>query len=194
MAQPELPPRPVTYSMGMSVDGFVVGPDGGFDWAVPDAELFASHLDELRGTGVQLMGRHLYETMLYWETADQEPGLDEAEREWTRLWNALPKVVFSTTLASVQGNARLAEAGLAEEVARLRAEPGEGSIAIGGARLAWQAAALDLIDVYRPTIHPVLLGGGVPYFPQEGRPVALRLVASRTFGSGVLDQRYRVER
>ena len=116
------------------------------------------------------MGRRLYETMLYWETADQDPSLDDAELEWTALWKPLPKVVFSTTLSAVQGNARLASGGLAEEIERLRAEPGEGDIAIGGATLAAEAAALGLIDEYRARVYPVLVGGGIPYFPQARAP------------------------
>ena len=186
--------RLVTYSMGVSLDGYIVGPDGGLDWTVPDAEVFQSHLDELRGVGVHLMGRRLYETMLYWETADQDPSLDAAELEWAALWNPLPKVVFSTTLSAVQGNARLASGGLAEEIERLRAEPGEGDIAIGGATLAAEAAALDLIDEYRPRVHPVLLGGGIPYFPQRERRVDLQLLGTRTFNSRVVYLRYRVTR
>ena len=103
--------------------------------------------------------------MLYWETADQDRSLDAAELEWAALWNPLPKVVFSTTLATVQGNARLLSGGLAEEIERLRAEPGEGDIAIGGAMLAAEAAALGLIDEYRAVAYPVLVGGGIPFFP-----------------------------
>lgn len=118
--------RKVTYSMGVSLDGYIVGPDGGFDWSGPDEEVFRLALDELRGVDVHLMGRRLYETMLYWETAEQEQSLDEVEREWTALWNPLPKVVFSSTLGEVRGNARLATGTVAEEIARLRAEPGEG--------------------------------------------------------------------
>ena len=79
--------------------------------------------------------------MLHWETADQDPSLDDAMLEWAALWKPLPKVVFSTTLRAVQGNARLASGGLAEEIERLRAEPAEGHIAIGGAALAAEAAA-----------------------------------------------------
>jgi dihydrofolate reductase len=140
------------------------------------------------------MGRRLYETMLYWETAEQEQSLDEAELEWTALWNPLPKVVFSTTLSEVQGNARLASGGLAEEIERLRAEAGKGEIAIGGATLAAGAAALDLIDEYRVMVYPVLVGGGIPFFPQHERRVDLQLVETRTFGSKVVYLHYRVAR
>ena len=187
--------RSVTYSMGVSLDGYIVGPDGDIIPAPPpDEELWRFVKDEIRGVGVHLMGRRLYETMLYWETADQVPPLDDAEREWAALWKPLPKMVFSTTLSAVQGTARLASAGLAEEIGRLRAEPGEGDIAIGGATLAAEAAALGLIDEYRARVYPVLVGGGTPYFPQHERRVDLELVETRTFSSSVVYLRYRVAR
>ena len=186
--------RSVTYSMNTSLDGYIVGPDGRFDWTAPDAEAFRFWIDEIREVGVHLMGRRLYETMLYWETAHEDRVLDEAELEWTALWNPLPKVVFSTTLSAVQGNARLASGGLAAEIGRLRAEPGDGEIAIGGATLADQAATLDLIDEYRVVVYPVLVGGGLPYFPRRERRVDLELVETRTFSSGIVYLRYRVAR
>jgi dihydrofolate reductase len=185
--------RSVTYSMGVSLDGYIVGPDGRFDWTAPDAEVFRFWIDEIRGVGVHLLGRRLYETMLYWETVDQA-SLDDAQLEWAALWNPLPKVVFSSTLSEVQGNARLASGGLAEEIERLRAEPGDGEIAIGGATLAVQVAALGLIDEYRLMVYPVLVGGGTPFFAQRERRVDLELVETRTFGSGVVYLRYRVTR
>jgi dihydrofolate reductase len=132
--------------------------------------------------------------MLYWEAADQDPSLDEAELEWAALWKPLPKVVFSTTLSEVQGNARLASGGVAEEIERLRAEPREGDIAIGGAMLAAEAAALGLIDEYQAMVYPVLVGGGVPFFPRQERRVDLELVETRTFTSNVVYLRYRVAR
>ena len=188
------PMRSVTYSMGISLDGYIVGPDGDFAWTAPDEEVFRFWIDDIRKVGVHLLGRRLYETMLYWETADEDPSLDDADREWTALWKPLPKVVFSTTLSEVQGNARLASGSLAEEIERLRAEPGEGEIAIGGATLAAEAAELDLIDEYRAMVYPVLVGGGTPFFPQRERRVDLELVETRTFGSKVVYLRYRVAR
>jgi dihydrofolate reductase len=186
--------RNVTYSMGMSLDGYIVGPDGGFNWTAPDDEVFRFAIDQIRQVGVHLMGRRLYEAMLYWETADEDPSLDDAMREWTALWKPLPKVVFSTTLTSVQGNARLVSGGLAAEIERLRAEPQAGDIAIGGATLAADAAALGLIDEYRPKIYPVLVGGGIPFFAQQQRRADLELVETRTFKSDVIYLRYRVTR
>lgn len=116
--------RSVTYAMNVSLDGYIVGPDGTFDWSAPDEQVFRFWIDETRELGVHLLGRRLYETMLYWESADQNASLDDSDREWTAIWKRLPKVVFSRTLSEVQGNARLASGGLAEEIERLRAEPG----------------------------------------------------------------------
>jgi dihydrofolate reductase len=180
--------------MNISADGYISGPDGSFNWSEPDPEVFRFWIDEIREVGVHLLGRRLYETMLYWETADQDRMLDDDELEWAALWNPLPKVVFSNTLSTVQGSARLASGGLAEEIEGLRAEPGEGDIAIGGATLAAEAAASDLIDEYRTIVYPVLVGGGVPYFPQRERRVDLELVETRTFSSGVIYLRNRVGR
>jgi dihydrofolate reductase len=187
--------RSVTYSMGVSLDGYIVGPDGGFNWSAPDEEVFRFATDEVRQAGVHLLGRRLYETMLYWETADREPSPGDSMLEFAELWKALPKVVFSATLPAVQGtNTRLASGGLAQEIERLRAEPAEGDIAIGGATLAAGAAALGLIDEYRPRVYPVLVGGGIPFFPQRERRVDLELVENRAFSSGVVHLRYRVVR
>ncbi|MFJ8048821.1 dihydrofolate reductase family protein [Streptomyces luteogriseus] len=186
--------RSVTYSMNVSLDGYIVGPDGDFNWTGPDENVFRFWIDEIREVGVHLLGRRLYETMLYWETADQDPSLDDSKLEWAGLWKPLPKVVFSTTLSSVQGQARLASGDVAEEIERLRSGPGEGDIAIGGATLAAQAAAAGLIDEYRAIVYPVLVGGGIPFFPRHERRVDLELVETRPLGSQVVYLRHRVVR
>jgi dihydrofolate reductase len=111
--------RSVTYSMAVSLDGYIAGPDGKFDWSIPDEELMRFATDETRQVGVQLMGRKLYETMLYWETVDQA-SLEDSDLEWIAIWKPLPKVVFSATLPAVQGSARLAS-----NLRRLRAHPAE---------------------------------------------------------------------
>ncbi|MDA2803817.1 dihydrofolate reductase family protein [Nocardiopsis suaedae] len=191
--------RRVTYSMTTSLDGYIVGPDGGFDWAPPDGEVFRFATDEVRALDVHLLGRRLYETMLFWEdagwrTPDRDRAQDAAMLGFAGLWNPLPKVVFSTTLSEVRGNARLASGGVAEEIERLRAEPGEGNIAIGGATLAAEAAAAGLIDEYRVRVCPVLVGGGTPYFPHQARHEDLELLETRTFDSGVVFLHHRVVR
>jgi dihydrofolate reductase len=110
--------------MAVSLDGYIVGPDGGFQWTTPDEDVFRYSLEELPGVGVYLLGRRPYETMLFWETADQDPSLSDTMLAWAAMWKPLPKVVFSSTLSTVQGNARLATSDVAEEIGRWRAERG----------------------------------------------------------------------
>ncbi|MGI5405690.1 dihydrofolate reductase family protein [Streptomyces chartreusis] len=186
--------RRVTYSMNVSLDGYIVGPDGGMDWGAPDEEVFRFWIEDVRAAGVHLLGRRLYEAMLYWETAEQDPSLDAPRLEFAALWKALPKVVFSTTLSAVEGNARLVSGDVAKEIERLRAEPGEGDIAIGGPTLAAEVAAAGLIDEYQLMVYPVLLGGGISYFPRHERQVDLELVETRSYNSRVVYLRYRTAR
>jgi dihydrofolate reductase len=178
--------------MGMSLDGYILGPDGGFEWSAPNEELFQFATDEIRQVGVHFLGRRLYETMVYWETVDQDPTISELELEFAALWKSLTKVVFSSTLTSVESGYHLAEGDLASEVARWRAEPAEGDIAIGGASLAMQAVDLGLVDEFGLRIHPVLVGGGTPFFPRAEHRENLELVGSRLFDTGVVCLRYRV--
>ena len=178
----------VIYEMSASADGYVVGPDGSFDWATPDEELHRFHNDQTRALGGHLLGRRLYETMRYWDTAGDDPA--EIARDFARIWQALPKVVFSRTLDAVEGaNTRLARGDLPTELAALRETVG-GDVGVGGAELAAEASRLGLIDEYRVFVYPVAVGGGRPFFPRDHR-VDLELVETRTFSSRVVYQRYR---
>jgi dihydrofolate reductase len=180
----------VIYSMGVSLDGFIAGPNGEIDWSAPDEELHRFHNQQTEELGAHLCGRRLYEAMVYWETADQNPSASDYELEFARIWQSAPKIVFSTTLESVVGNARLVRSGLAEEVARLKEEPGK-DLSVGGAGLAAGLAKLDLIDEYRLFVNPVVLGGGTRFFPPLDERLDLELIESRTFGSRVVYVRYR---
>src|SRR5919199_5462385 len=136
------------YSMSVSVDGFIADREGAFEWTVPSDELFRFHLAEVRELGGYLLGRRLYENMLVWET---DPSLRDNElgAAFADAWGALPKIVFSRTLDSVQGNARLAEAPLAEEVAAAL-DATDKDVEIGGAGLA--SAAVELGPFYEMRI------------------------------------------
>jgi dihydrofolate reductase len=177
----------LVYSMGVSLDGYIAGPGGGIEWSAPSEELHRFHNEQSREVGVHLLGRRLYETMTYWETAEERPG--SPEHEFARIWRRTPKVVFSRTLESVEGNSRLAEANVAEEVARLKARPGR-DLAVGGAGLASTLIELDLIDEYRLFVNPVILGAGTRYFPPLERRIDLRLIDTRTFRPRVVYLRY----
>ena len=182
--------RDLIYSMSVSLDGYIAGPDGEIDWGAPDAERHRFHNEQTREIGAHLLGRRLYETMLYWETAEENPSLPEHELEFARIWKDLPKIVFSKTLEKVEGNARLVRDGVAEEVAKLKEQPGK-DLAVGGAGLASACMKLGLIDEYRQFVSPVVLGGGTPYFPALDERINLELVETRTFGSRVVYLRYR---
>jgi dihydrofolate reductase len=176
------------FSMSVSVDGFIANRDGDFAWGAPSDELFAFHLEQVSGLGAYLLGRRLYETMLVWET-DPSLRAGEGRAAFADVWCALPKVVFSRTLGSVQGNARLAEAPLAEEVARALAATDK-PVSIGGAGLAAQAVELGLVDELRMFRHPIVVGGGTPFLPPVVEAIPFDLVETRTFGSRVIFERY----
>ena len=182
--------RKLIYSMSVSLDGFIAGRDGDIDWGAPDEELHRFHNERVRELGGHLCGRRLYEVMLYWETAEQDPALGETELEFARIWNPLPKVVFSRTLDEVEGNARLVRDGVGEEVERLKAQPGK-DLGVGGAGLASSLIKLGLVDEYQVFVNPVVLGGGTPFFPALEERIDLELVETRTFGSRVVYARYR---
>jgi dihydrofolate reductase len=182
--------RKVIYSMTVSLDGFIADPNGEIDWSAPDEELHRFHNERVRELGAHLLGRRLYEEMLYWETADEDPSAADYALEFARIWKALPRIVFSNTLERVEGNARLAGDNVAEEVARLKEQPGQ-DVAVGGAGLASTLIKLDLVDEYQLFVSPVVLGGGTPYFPPLNERLNLELVETRTFGSRVVYVRYR---
>ena len=179
--------RRLIYSMGVSLDGYITGPDGRHDWSTPDEELHRFHNEQVAELGAHLLGRRLYEDMVLWETEEQPRGV---RNEFADAWTALEKVVFSTTLDTVRGSARLATGSIAEEVARLRAQPG-GDIAVGGAGLAASVIRLGLMDEYHLFVNPVVVGGGTPFFPTLDAPIEVELVQTRTFSSRVVYLRYR---
>ena len=176
------------YSMSVSVDGFIADREGGFDWGAPSEELFRFHTELVGELGGYLLGRRLYETMLVWETdpSMREDGLRAA---FADVWCALPKVVFSRTLDSVQGNARLAEGSVAEGAAAAL-DATDKDVGIGGAGLAAAAIELGLVDELRMFRYPVVVGGGTPFLPPVTEDVPLDLVETRTFGSRGIYERY----
>lgn len=177
------------YSMSVSLDGYVEGPDGNFDWGAPDEELHRFHNERVRALGGHLLGRRLYETMTYWETAHEDPELVDYAAEFAEIWKALPRVVFSDSLDEVAGNARLARRGIAEEVAELQQRSGK-DVGIGGPGLAAEAIRLGLVDAFQVFVYPVVVGGGKPFWPSLDHVTHLELVETRTFSSRVVYLHY----
>jgi dihydrofolate reductase len=174
------------YSLNVSLDGYVETPDHGLDWAVVDDELHAWFNDRARGMDASLYGRRLYETMAaYWPHAEEDPAATPVTLDFAQIWKATPRIVFSSTLESVDWNSRLVRGDPVDELARLRREyPGD--LEVGGATLASAFVRRNLIDEYWPVVHPVVLGAGTPFFPPLESPLRLRLTETRRFGSGAV--------
>ena len=181
--------RKVIYSMFVSLDGFIEGPHRNLDWHIVDEELHKYVNDQQSEIDTYLYGRRMYEVMAYWETADKNPSSPEYEIEFAHIWKSMPKIVFSKTLEQVEGNARLVRSNIAEEITKLKEQPGK-DMDLGGPNIASTFMQLGLIDEYRLFIHPVVLGSGTPMFQALDNTINLRLVETRPFGSGVVYLRY----
>lgn len=183
--------RKVTYSMSVSLDGFIETPDLGIDWVIVDEELHTFFNDQARETDVFLYGRRMYELMTeFWPTADADPSNPDFVVEYSRIWKDMPKVVFSKTLDKVEWNSRLVREDIAGEIAKLKAQPGR-DLSVGGPNLASTFMQLGLIDEYGLFVNPIVLGRGTPFFPASHKPLNLQLIETRTFASGVVYLRYR---
>ena len=186
--------RTLTFGMNLSLDGYVAAPGDDLGWSVPSDELFQWWSDRVGATGLALYGRRLWEGMSsHWPTADQQPGATPAAIEFANRWRDMPKVVFSSTISTVDWNTRLVSGDAVAEITRLKAEDG-GPMDIAGAALAAAAMRAGLIDEYAIVTHPVLVGGGKPFFTALDSWVNLRLVETRTFPDGVLLTRYETRR
>ena len=174
------------YLMNVSLDGYVETPDHSLDWTTVDEELHTWFNERVREADAFLYGRRLYELMAaYWPTAESDPSATPAMLDFARIWNEKPKVVFSSTLDSVDWNSRLVSGDVGEELARLRTGFA-GDLHVGGPTLASAFIGRGLVDEYRLVVHPVILGAGTPFFPRLETPIRLRQTETRTFGSGVI--------
>ena len=177
------------YSLSVSIDGFIADREGRFEWSEPSEDQFRFHLQQVRELGGFLSGRRLYQTMLAWEI-DSSLRDTELGAAFADAWCAIPKVVFSRTIDEVQGNARLAEASVAEEVA-VALGATDKDVGIGGAGLAATAIELGLVDELRMFRSPIVVGGGTSFLPPVAAAVRLELVETEVFSSRVVYERYR---
>ncbi len=183
--------RKVIYSPMVSLDGFVEGPNREIDWGIVDEELHSYINDQHRQIDTYLFGRRMYEVMTYWETVGADPSNPEYVLEFARIWKRIFKIVYSKTLDRVQSNTRLSRGSVVEEIAELKAQPGQ-DISVGGATIAASLHKAGLIDEYRLFINPVVLGAGTPMFPASDHQIKLQLVETHTFHSGVVMLRYQL--
>ncbi len=174
----------LTYLINASLDGFAAGPGGSLEAFDVDDEVHAWFNKASEATDAFLYGRRIYEVMAYWLTAEDDPEIPPVMREFARVWNATPRIVFSSTLDSVDPGSRL-ERGtdLPAILAALRREfPGDLSVA--GPTLAGAFLRAGLVDEVRLMVHPVVVGRGLPCFPDVDRPLPLRLRDTRSFSAG----------
>lgn len=178
----------IVYAMLTSLDGYIAGPSGDIDLPIPEEELHQHFNDEMRRTTIALCGRRMYEAMRFWDSPEREIAAEEVERDFAHAWRETPKIVFSTTLEEVGPNARLVRNDVEAVVKSLKREA-TGDISVSGAELAAHLARAGLIDEYRLYLHPVVLGGGKPYF-QSGLSLALKPLGAERLAQGVTLLRY----
>jgi len=178
------------YSVITSLDGYIADEDGNFDWAAPDEEVHAFVNDLERPVGTYLYGRRMYETMVYWETAHALADQGPVEQDFTAIWQAADKIVYSRTLESASSARTRVEREFDPATVRRMKAAAERDITVGGPDLAAQAIAAGLVDEYQLFVTPVVVGGGKHWLPGQVRP-ELELLDERRFGNGVVCLRYR---
>lgn len=182
--------RKIILTMSVSLDGFIEGPNREIDWHMVDDELHRYVNKELAVMSAFLSGRVTHELMAgFWPTADTDPSSPEPMVDFARIWREMPKIVFSRTLKRADWNTTVLPDVDADEIMKLKAQPG-GDMALGGADLAAAFMRQDLIDEYRLLVHPVVIGQGKPLFQRSDSQINLRLAETRTFGNGVVLLRY----
>ena len=178
------------YAAIASLDGYVADEDGNFDWAAPDEEVHAFVNDLERPVGTYLYGRRMYDVMAFWETAHTLADESPVFKDFTEIWQAADKIVFSKTLESVStSKTRLEREFDPAAIRELKASQGR-DISVGGPELAAVAIKAGLVDECHLLLTPILVGGGNPAFPNDVR-VQLELLDERRFGNGVVHLHYR---
>ena len=175
--------RKIIHFVHQSLDGYIEGPNGEFDWAAvgPELSAYGRELDEQ--TDAVLYGRVVWEMMsAFWPQAESISD-DPHDLAYAPIWRAKPKYVVSSTLATADWNTTVIGANVGDEVRALKQSPGKDIVLMGGATLAAGLARDGLIDEYRIVVHPVLLGGGRLLFEEQQTRASLTLVQTRSFDS-----------
>jgi dihydrofolate reductase len=178
------------YSAIASLDGYIEDPNGNFDWAEPDQEVHTFANDLQRRIGTELYGRRMYETMVYWETAETLPDQPPFVQDFARIWRAADKIVYSTTLESTSSARTRIERSFDPDAIRQLKTAAQRDITIGGPELAAHAINAGLVDEYQVFLTPIVVGGGKQFLPDDVR-VGLDLLDERRFGNGMVFLRYR---
>jgi dihydrofolate reductase len=178
------------YSAIMSLDGYIADADGRFEWAAPDEEVHAFVNELERPVGTYLYGRRMYETMRYWETAHTVADRRPVSLDFTRIWQAADKIVYSTTLQTLDTARTRLEQDFDPGQVRKVKEAADRDLTVGGARRAAQAIAAGLVDEYQLFVVPAVVGGGTRALPDQVH-LNLALAEEHRFGSGTVYLCYR---
>lgn len=178
--------RKVVFAINITIDGYC-----GHESVIADDELHEYFTGLLRDSGVDIFGRNTYHLMYpYWHDVAVNQSESKTTNEFARVFDVMPKIVFSTTLKSVEwNNTTLLHTNLREEIMKLKQQPGK-DIFIGGLSIASQVHQWNLIDEYHFVVHPVIAGAGPRLF-ESSRNQPLKLVGSKTFRSGAVALHYR---
>ena len=173
--------RKIIAGINMTLDGFC-----DHTAIIPDEEIHLHYADLLRSAGIALYGRVTYQLMEYWRTVAKNPTSNKAMDEFAVVMDNIPKIVFSRTLKDIDWEtARIAKRDIKEEVLELRQQPG-GDILVGSPSLILSLMKLNLVDEYQFCVHPVIVGSGLPLFKNINDKVNLKLLKTKTFGSGAV--------
>ncbi|MCZ2830643.1 dihydrofolate reductase family protein [Modestobacter sp. VKM Ac-2986] len=179
------------YSMITSLDGCTEAAEGDLGWGAADDEEVHTYIGDLfRDVGTYLYGRRMYDTMVFWETADALPDAPPFVVRYAREWQAAEKVVWSTTLEQVSSARTRIERSFDPEAVRRLKESAEHDLTVDGPTLAAQAIAAGLVDEYHLFLTPTAVGGGRRFFP-DGVRVELELIGQRALSGGLLHAHYR---
>lgn len=174
-----------------SLDGFIADVNGNFDWSMPDEEVHAHVNEQDRGVVAELYGRRLYEVMKVWDTYGNGPSATAVESEYGKIWRNRDKIVYSTSLESVDTGRTRLEKHFDPESVRRYVDGVDGDVNIGGPELAGHALRAGIVDVVAYYASPIIVGGGKHWLPQGVR-LSLQLVDERRFGNGVVFTSYAV--
>ena len=188
--------RKVILAMNVSLDGFIEGPNGELDWFIFDEEMWKEVNDQVRSIGTLLFGRVAYPGFeSYWSSAATNPSSTKDEIEFSHNIENIPRIVFSKTLEKVEWkNTRLVKENIAEEILKMKQQPGKDLVIVGGAGIASTFMNLGLIDEYQINVHPIVLGSGKPLFKDIKDRINLKLVKTKTYTSGVVGLHYELDR
>ncbi len=174
------------YSAIASLDGYVADEDGSFGWAAPDEEVHSFANDLERGVGTHLYGRGMYEVMVAWETMEDE---HPVMRDFAEIWRSAEKIVFSSSLESVNSARTRIERDFDPAAIRELKASASRDISVGGPNLASEAIAAGLVDEFHLFLTPIAVGGGKQALPIEA-PLKLELIDQHRFEGGTVHLHY----